>query len=697
MFKHLVLIGLLLLLPTIAMAVPRVVIDCPAHGDTTNLTPTIRFHLENPDSGETYTFEGCTDKGVGACDGRVEECFRFGLATCFTVNLDCDRYTDPERLISAELGIRAIDSHGREVCTQDVRFYVNIDQVVPPCQPCETQSLAVQAFDDTAFVRRSGSVFVVKGDTTYFPGVNIYGLMDWAYQPCRRSWVDQSLDESQAQGLKLIRIWGFFNGIWNGVTGLQPQPGVYNERMFRALDYVLDACRKRGLRVILVLANNWREYGGKRWYMDQCGGGHEDEFFVSPCAEAIYQAFVDTLIHHQNYFNGRIYRDDPTIFGWELMNEPRTESIQFQDGEALHAWIIRNSRFVKSKDPIHLLGIGDEGSYPEDGWGGDLIRNNLIETIDYVTIHSFPDQWGMDFDSTMARARRQHLDARDTIGKPALFEEFGKWRDGVDCSSGRNRKECPPNVQPTTERDGFYRAYCDTVLAYGGDGFAYWMLAPEQFCQYSDCYFVYDPYDASTLQVFTNWIATPTLLSLFQATPVDGGVELRWILHEPSQYVQVVLERAAQTHGPWFAVLDPARSEGGTSVVLDAHVEPNQTYFYRLVAWKNDGTILTFGPFEVVTNERIANLTLRPGAPNPTNGQTRIEFTIPYATGVQLSVFDVQGREVVTLLEGDQRAGRYQVTWSGEEKSGKLVASGMYIVRLQANNRGVTQRIVVVR
>lgn len=52
-----------------------------------------------------------------------------------------------------------------------------------------------------------------------------------------------------------------------------------------------------------------------------------------------------------NSINGRAYKDDPTIFGWDLINEPRC----FQCGDGLREWVSEMAAFVKSIDPHHLL------------------------------------------------------------------------------------------------------------------------------------------------------------------------------------------------------------------------------------------------------------------------------------------------------------------------------------------------------
>jgi uncharacterized repeat protein (TIGR01451 family) len=75
---------------------------------------------------------------------------------------------------------------------------------------------------------------------------------------------------------------------------------------------------------------------------------------------------------------------------------------------------------------------------------------------------------------------------------------------------------------------------------------------------------------------------------------------------------------------------------------------------------------------------------LSPGRPNPFRGATRIHFDLPETGAVDLSVFDVTGRRVATLVEGSMPAGRFVTAWDGHDSSGRRVVAGVYFLRLQA-------------
>ena len=73
-----------------------------------------------------------------------------------------------------------------------------------------------------------------------------------------------------------------------------------------------------------------------------------------------------------------------------------------------------------------------------------------------------------------------------------------------------------------------------------------------------------------------------------------------------------------------------------------------------------------------------------------------IEFAVPQATDLTLSVFDVAGRRVATLAQGRHEPGRYQASWSGRADQGPP-APGLYLVRLATPAGMFTRTLAVLR
>jgi hypothetical protein len=88
---------------------------------------------------------------------------------------------------------------------------------------------------------------------------------------------------------------------------------------------------------------------------------------------------------------------------------------------------------------------------------------------------------------------------------------------------------------------------------------------------------------------------------------------------------------------------------------------------------------------------------LRPPAPNPTRGTTTVSFALAQAGRVQLGVYDVSGRLVRQLVDGERRAGTETVVWNGTAESGARLQSGIYFVRLAAPGFRETRRVVLLK
>ncbi|MFH0992175.1 MAG: S8 family peptidase [bacterium] len=83
--------------------------------------------------------------------------------------------------------------------------------------------------------------------------------------------------------------------------------------------------------------------------------------------------------------------------------------------------------------------------------------------------------------------------------------------------------------------------------------------------------------------------------------------------------------------------------------------------------------------------------------PNPFNPSTKIIYSIPTSGMVNIRVFDMLGREVATLINELQEAGRYSVSWNGKANNGISAASGVYFYRFEANGYHSTQKMILMR
>ncbi len=83
--------------------------------------------------------------------------------------------------------------------------------------------------------------------------------------------------------------------------------------------------------------------------------------------------------------------------------------------------------------------------------------------------------------------------------------------------------------------------------------------------------------------------------------------------------------------------------------------------------------------------------------PNPFNGSTIISFTIPTASDAELSIFDLLGRKIKTVISDGLEAGAHEFVWDGSDNSGNAVASGVYFYSLKYGENSITKRMVMLK
>ncbi len=88
---------------------------------------------------------------------------------------------------------------------------------------------------------------------------------------------------------------------------------------------------------------------------------------------------------------------------------------------------------------------------------------------------------------------------------------------------------------------------------------------------------------------------------------------------------------------------------------------------------------------------------LFPARPNPANPLTEISFDLAGSARARLRIFNVEGALVRTLLDRALPAGRHHATWDGKERSGRAVASGLYVYRLDAGSFAASGKVTILR
>jgi mannan endo-1,4-beta-mannosidase len=277
-------------------------------------------------------------------------------------------------------------------------------------------------------VYAKGTQLALDGYPFYFAGCNSYDLFTRS-----ESEIDSRMSKMQSAGIKVVRTWGFSH---ESSHGFEPQKGKYSEKEFRVFDYIMKSASQHGIKITIVLENYWEAYGGidsrLAWEgIRESNQNARSKFFTNAGCKQSYKNYIGHFVKRVNALTGIAYKDDPALFAWELMNEPRCMGAKEEkEGATLRNWIDEMAGFIKSLDPNHLVGAGIEGHEGKYRYGGNegnpFVFTQESPYIDFCTGHPYPDEsWAdMSVDKAAQLVNAWIADAHEVVGKPFILEEY---------------------------------------------------------------------------------------------------------------------------------------------------------------------------------------------------------------------------------------------------------------------------------
>ena len=334
------------------------------------------------------------------------------------------------------------------------------------------------------FVRQRGGRFFVGQKPFRFVGANVAVM----YRDEDRASMPETMRQAAQSGIKVVRVWAFGEGGPNDVRpvadfedwprnhSFRLAPGQWNEDAFVHLDKVIAEAAKNNIYVQLCLTNWWRDTGGVTQYLRWAGindaaddsykyGINNEKailFYSNPETRRLYREHLEKLATRRNTITGVMYRDDPNIFGWELMNEAQVITGRWTERRA---WFAEMSAYLKSLDPNHMIAPGAWG-YRSSSERREWLADHSIPTIDYCDVHSYPrDDHDSFVDSPAALKEfiENRAAAAFSIKKPLVFGEFGM---GVQGYNGASQIE-------------WYKALFEGNARAGAGGVMFWILTPD--------------------------------------------------------------------------------------------------------------------------------------------------------------------------------------------------------------------------
>lgn len=190
-----------------------------------------------------------------------------------------------------------------------------------------------------------------------------------------------------------------------------------------------------------------------------------------------------------------------------------------------------------------------------------------------------------------------------------------------------------------------------------------------------------------------NLIPLPVELTSFSANYLDGVVKLKWVTATETNNYGFEVER--KTDNSNYESIGFVQGGGSSTNRLTYNFVDNNLlsnkYYYRLKQVDFDGSVEYSNEVQVDI-DGLNDFKLYQNYPNPFNPSTNIKYTIPKNSFVKITLHDILGNEIRTLVNQNVQPGTYQVTLDG---SG--LASGMYFVRLSAENIERTLKISLIK
>jgi len=195
-------------------------------------------------------------------------------------------------------------------------------------------------------------------------------------------------------------------------------------------------------------------------------------------------------------------------------------------------------------------------------------------------------------------------------------------------------------------------------------------------------------------------------LTYFTATStIDGSVSLNWAVEEEEESTAFQLyrlaikpqisageltESSATNYVQGWTLVNPSPITGSSPYsYTDRSVEPNTAYVYHLTEVKNPS--LALGSAACTTGEQPAALSLSI-SPNPISDAGTITFTLPTYGNTVLSLYDISGRLVETVLRDELEAGKHQIQFNASQ-----LTSGVYVLQLNSTDNSIVRNLVIAK
>jgi hypothetical protein len=203
---------------------------------------------------------------------------------------------------------------------------------------------------------------------------------------------------------------------------------------------------------------------------------------------------------------------------------------------------------------------------------------------------------------------------------------------------------------------------------------------------------------------------TAIVLAAFSAEVAQDGILIHWTTATEANNAGFNIYRSQQENDGYVKInsaMIPAQGDAATGHSYSFTDRPDQagTYFYKLEDIAIDGQTSFHGPIQVTGVTSVAmdqmaipdDFELSQNYPNPFNPETYIQLALPKDEQVRISIYDLPGHLVRTIVNERKSAGTYQVVWDSRDENGIKVSSGVYFYRIEAGEFSMTKKMVLMK
>ena len=214
-------------------------------------------------------------------------------------------------------------------------------------------------------------------------------------------------------------------------------------------------------------------------------------------------------------------------------------------------------------------------------------------------------------------------------------------------------------------------------------------------------------------------VSLPVELISFSISSSEDHISLSWATASEVDNLGFIIRRSEKKEGTFNTIAsyktDESLQGAGNSSQLhsyrynDLAVFSGVTYWYQLFDVDVNGHETLKGIRSATTRTPVSQPPKKSGSdgpgefhlyqnyPNPFNPDTRIDIDIPDETVADLSVYDILGKKVITLLTGKLSARFYSISWNGRDSKGNPVPSGLYFYVLDTADYYTGKRMLLIR